>query len=90
MKALLFPLKMIAALLRLLGRLQRIWPLLALTAFILSPIGPHLLWTYEYRNIYGNRIITNCQYLGSHGVIAPAMKDDSCPVIAWLDAREWR
>lgn len=62
------------------------WPLILIVFFFLSPIGPHLLWEYEYLGSREFRV--NCTYIGSRGLIDPGYVE-GCPYIAWLDARKW-
>lgn len=73
---------------RSLGLILSYWKAVLFLAFILSPIGPHLRWSYEYREIYGQRVYLRCHYLGSRGLITPDLAPD-CPLFAILDAREW-
>jgi hypothetical protein len=72
----------------LLGR----WPVILLAAFLLSPVGPHLYWSGEYRKVFGNRIYTACTYLGSRGAVPLDFRhfNDKCPTIMWLDSREFK
>lgn len=76
-------------LLRLLSAIIEHWKLALVIAFFASPIGPHLRWEYTYRDTYGHRSYLGCTYLGSRGFITPNIAPD-CPVIAFLDARDWR
>jgi len=55
------------------------WWVLLLIAFFISPIGPHLRWSYEYRQ---------CTYLGSRGFISPNISSD-CPLLVVIDSRPW-
>lgn len=71
------------------SRLIRKWPLALIVVYFLSPVGPHLLWSYEYRSVYGERTYIRCAYLGSRGFFEPRYVD-GCPVIAWLDSRRGR
>ena len=66
------------------GRALRAWPLILVAAFFLSPVGPHLLWEYHYRDSREYRF--DCSYIGSRGLIHPGYVE-GCPYIAWLDAR---
>lgn len=72
---------------RLLAALLRRWPLVLIALFLISPVGPHLRLSYSY--IEGRQhpsLYFVCTYLGSRGVIAPAV--GGCPIIAWIDTRE--
>jgi len=71
---------------RAIGGIFQHWPLIAVIAFFISPMGPHLRWEYSYRDTYGHRSYGYCTYLGSRGFITPSYVE-GCPVIAWLDAR---
>ena len=64
-------------------------PLIAAALLLLSPVGPHLRWEYQYTESAGTRFYMRCSYLGSRGLIAPAIVDN-CPLLAWLDTRETR
>ena len=75
-----------AALAYLIGAILNHWKLLAVIAFLASPVGPHLRLEYQYRDVYGHRAFVSCTYLGSRGFFTPDYVED-CPVIAWLDAR---
>lgn len=67
----------------------RQWPLMLVIAFFLSSAGPHIRWEYTYRDVYGHRAYLSCTYVGSRGFITPDYIE-GCPVLVWLDAREWR
>lgn len=69
------------------GRLVNYWPVVLITAFFLSPVGPHLLWTYHYRDAFGHRTYTSCTYIGSRGLMTPRYMS-GCPVVVWLDTRD--
>lgn len=78
--------RMIGMALRGLVSLLRLWPLAALAVLVISPIGPHLLWTYTYQDVYGVRIYTGCQYFGSRG-LTDYMKGDDCPLVTIINRR---
>ena len=65
------------------------WKLIALLAFIASPVGPHVRFSFSYTLVSGERIYQECSYLGSRGVIWPNLEPE-CPLIAVLDSRRWR
>lgn len=79
----------LSALSRLFAALADGWKIVLIAAFFLSPVGPHLRWEYTYREAYGHRAYVSCTYVGARGFITPN-DVEGCPVIAWLDAREWR
>lgn len=72
---------------RLLSRLLLWWLIPLVCAFFLSPVGPHLLWTYKYKEIYDQRVYLSCTYVGSRGFLPDRFYGD-CPFIAWLDSQE--
>lgn len=78
-----------SALSRCLGVVIGHWKLALVILVFASPVGPHLRWEYAYRETHGHRSYLRCTYLGSRGFITPDVAPD-CPVIAFLDAREWR
>ena len=63
------------------------WPLILLTAVLVSPIGPHLRWQYTYHNFGSSRLYTDCEYLGSRGFVHFRDREGSCPIIAVIDRR---
>lgn len=64
-------------------------PFLVAIVLFASPVGPHLRWTYQYQEAFGQSFYTGCSYVGSRGLIASASVD-GCPFLAWLDTREYR
>ena len=86
-KSILF--SFLGGLAKLMAGLLQHWPLLAVIAFFVSPVGPHIRWEYAYRDVYGVRSYISCDYMGSRGRITPYGPSD-CPFIAWLDSREGR
>ncbi len=70
-------------------RLLSAWPLLLLVVFFISPVGPHLRWTYSYQDFGINtRVYYRCQYLGSRGFLY-YMHGDTCPFITIIDRRSY-
>lgn len=59
-------------------------PLLLLVAVLLSPIGPHLLWTYSYAGPDEPAFRTNCVYLGTRGFVRNS-RGMGCPRVAIID-----
>jgi len=86
MKALKNTLGVAAAGLRLGSGIAQYAPLIALALLFLPPEGPHLRWEYQYTENAGTRFYMRCSYLGSRGLIAPAIVDH-CPLLAWLEAQ---
>lgn len=80
------PLKLLAAMLRRLGNLLRLWPLALIVWVALSPITPHLRLTYSYIERGYTRHFIECEYLGVRGRIR-TMIGDACPVIAMIDRK---
>ena len=72
---------------KLLSALLQRWPIMLLTAFFISPVGPHLRWSYTYNGAYDRITYLSCTYLGSRGFVTPYEIDD-CPAVIWFDARE--
>lgn len=72
---------------RLLAWVLRHGLVIAIAAFFISPVGPHLLWGYHYRGSPDVRF--HCTYVGSRGFIDPGYVA-GCPYIAWLDSRGHR
>ena len=85
----LHPLRLIAMALRSLAGLLSIWPLLLVAAFFISPVGPHLLWTYSYEQRGTYRHMFACQYIGARGFVYTDHLGD-CPYITIIDRRAVR
>ncbi len=62
------------------------WQVIAISILIMSPVGPHLRWEYQYRDTFGARYYFNCTYLGSRGIVRVKLLE-SCPLIIIHDAR---
>ena len=58
----------------------RRWYVLAVLAFVASPIGPHLRIEQSGSGF--------CSYAGSRGVLEQILLP-TCPVLAWLDSGEF-
>lgn len=78
------PFLITAMLLRGLGNLVAIWPLLLIAAFILSPVGPHLRVQSTYANYGAYRNLIACDYIGSRGLVR--VRSD-CPLVKIIDRR---
>ncbi len=66
--------------------LLRHWLLVLIAALMISPVGPHLLVWYNYRDYGAYKGMNECLYLGGGGLVE--MNDgDICPVIVMLDRR---
>lgn len=76
-----------AVIARALANLLQNWPVVLIAAFLISPVGPHLRWGYEYITVQGHGTVARCTYLGSRGFVMPRHVA-GCPVLAWLDSRE--
>ena len=79
----------LALLTRLMGFVLDRWLLVLIAVFFISPVGPHLRWTYTYTETYGQRSYLQCSYFGSRGIVLPTMAGD-CPLLIILDARKGR
>lgn len=74
---------------RLLSGLVKRWPFILIGGLMISPVGPHIRWTYEYIQTPAGRHYVSCTYFGSRGLIAPPNLPPECPGIVILDARKW-
>lgn len=84
------PWKIVSALIRGLISFLRVWPLLLVVVFILSPITPHLRWSYQYHTWGGeHRVYFNCQYLSINGLSFPDFSP-TCPLIVLADRKTGR
>ncbi|SEP76890.1 hypothetical protein [Nitrosomonas ureae] len=81
------PFAWLSVLLRSTAYLLRHWFLLLIAALMISPVGPHLLVWYTYKDFNGYRVYNDCLYLGGGGLVERP-DDDICPVIVILDRRE--
>ncbi|MEO0696956.1 MAG: hypothetical protein AAFY84_12745 [Pseudomonadota bacterium] len=77
----------LAHILRGIGNLVRQWKLVVPIAFLASPVGPHVLWEYDYSGRWadGAPMTSRCSYYGSRGRIE--VYQSRCPYLAWFDAR---
>jgi hypothetical protein len=76
----------LAAMSRMISGVLDHWRLALIAALFLSPVGPHLRWEYQYRDVYGHRAYVSCTYLGARGFITPDYIEE-CPIIAVIDTR---
>ena len=82
------PLRIVAMALRSLTKLLSAWPIMLIAAFVISPVGPHLRWSYTYRDVGADyRIYITCEYLGSRGKVH-YIRGDHCPFITVIDRRD--
>lgn len=81
------PFAWLSSLLRSMAYLLRHWLLLSIAVLMISPIGPHLLVWYTYRDYGGYRVYNDCLYLGGGGLMEFDNWGD-CPVMIILDRRE--
>ncbi|MCU7805675.1 MAG: hypothetical protein KZQ96_21015 [Candidatus Thiodiazotropha sp. (ex Lucinoma borealis)] len=82
----LHPFRLIAMVLRSLAGLLSVWPILALAAFFVSPIGPHMRWQYTYEQRGTHRQMIACEYLGSRGFVY-YQRYGNCPFFTIIDRR---
>lgn len=80
------PLSVIAWSFRALAELLRLWPLLLIFLVLVSPISPHMRWTYTYTQYGAIKVMQHCQYLGARGLV-DYMQNGGCPFIVLLDRR---
>ena len=83
------PLRLVAMALRSLAGLLSVWPILLLALFFISPVGPHVLWSYTYEQRGSHRQMLTCDYLGSRGVVRSDYFGD-CPFFTIIDRRAIR
>ncbi|MEM7220027.1 MAG: hypothetical protein AAF515_16795 [Pseudomonadota bacterium] len=69
--------------------LAKAWPLALIAVCFLSPISPHLRWSYTYTDVGSYRVYRDCAYLGVTGEIFPDYSE-TCPLIALIDRRTHR
>lgn len=79
------PLRLLSELLRGLASLLDLWPLLLLVALLLSPVSPHLRWTYTYEQHGNQRYYHACTYLGVRGLVPFPVVYGDCPVILMIN-----
>lgn len=82
-------LRIVSMILRKLGGLISIWPLLLIAALVISPVGPHLRVQYTYELRGTHRQMIDCEYLGARG-FTKYIRYGECPVIVVLDTRAAR
>lgn len=72
--------------LRSITYLLRHWFVLLIAALVISPVGPHLLVWYTYKDYGAYKDMNDCIYLGGRGLVE---RDDGdiCPVIVIIDRR---
>jgi hypothetical protein len=82
----IYPLRIVALLLRGLSTLLGSWGWLLMAAIILSPISPHVLIQYRETTYGTYRTQFDCEYFGSRGFVKYAPKGN-CPWITIIDRR---
>ncbi len=80
------PFAWLSILLRSMAYLLRHSFLLLIAAWMILPIGPHLLVWYTYKDFNGYRVYSDCLYLGGGGLVE--LNYDDCPVIVIIDRRD--
>lgn len=81
-------LRCIGGILRGFVALLSAWPLILILAFFISPVGPHLRWSYTYHDAgLNNRIYHACVYLGSRGYV-DYKRGYTCPLVTMIDRRK--
>lgn len=81
------PFAWLSVCLRSIAYLLRHWFLLLIAALMISPVGPHLLVWYTYKDYGAYRDYSDCIYLGGRGLLERDYGDD-CPVIVIIDRRD--
>ena len=74
------------------SRIAEKWWVILLIAFLLSPTGPHMLWSYQYKQfggLGGSKTYYDCHYIGPRGSISPRVKGN-CPFLIFIDSRKRR
>ena len=91
LKAQKFHLKKLAKRAWLASTLINSWALIALIAMAVSPIGPHIRWSYQSSQYGSNNpnSYSRCVYMGSRGFVMPDMAS-RCPLLVFIDSRPWR
>lgn len=80
------PWRVSALALRALAALLSLWPLLLVAAVLLSPVGPHLRWSYVYQERGSQRHYLDCLYVGSRGWVR-YREGHACPLVTIIDRR---
>lgn len=80
------PLSWLSMLLRGIAGLLRHWLLISIAVLVISPVGPHLLVWYTYRDYGTYKDMNDCVYLGGRGLVK-RHDGDNCPVIVIIDRR---
>lgn len=78
--------RVLAALLRGVGSLLHVWPLLAVVVWWVAPTTLHMRWEYTYRDIGTYRVYYDCTYLGPSG-FRHYMQGDRCPFFALIQQK---
>ena len=81
------PMKLLALILRGLASLLSTWPLVLIAALAFSPIGPHVLTTYQYYDLNGHKNYLTCNYLGVRGFVTRPAYGGECPFLTIIDHR---
>lgn len=66
--------------------LLELWPVFLILVFLLSPVGPHLRIQYRYIERGSEKLMFDCDYFGSRGLIKYTV-GTRCPVITIIDTR---
>ncbi len=82
------PFAWLSVLLRSTAYLLRHWFLLLIAGLMISPIGPHLLVWYTYKEFNGYRVYNDCLYLGGGGLVELDYSSSDCPVLVIIDRRD--
>ncbi|PTQ98744.1 hypothetical protein C8R30_10921 [Nitrosomonas nitrosa] len=80
------PLSWLSLLLRGIAYVLRHWLVILIAVLVISPVGPHLLVWYTYKDYGAYKDMNDCVYLGGRGLVK-RHDGDNCPVIVIIDRR---
>tara|TARA_R110000782_G_scaffold241116_1_gene327580 strand:+ start:471 stop:752 length:282 start_codon:yes stop_codon:yes gene_type:complete len=80
------PFSWLSMLLRSIAGLLRHWFLILIAAWVIFPVGPHVLVWYTYVNYGTYKDMNDCIYLGGRGLVERDY-GDTCPAIVIIDRR---
>jgi hypothetical protein len=62
----------------------RLWPMVLIAAAFISPVTPHIRWSYTYQYYGSTMVFLGCTYVGVTGFI-DHMNGNDCPFFMLLD-----
>lgn len=63
------------------------WLIVLLALIFIPPVSPHVLWSFQTKEVVNGVAVESCLYLGGRGMVRRTM-EGGCPVIDLLDRRE--